>query len=265
MPKAQLKNFKMSYYDNGNSDVPLILIHGFPLDKRMWELQIEKFLWHTRVITPDLRGHGESETGSGPWTIESYADDIIEFTNTMNIEKFSLGGFSMGGYVAMALMKKYPAKVTSLLLLHTKNEADSDEVRTGREDMAKLAENSGAEPIAERLIPRLLTSDSVETRADLVDRVERMITQCSIEGIAGDLRAMASREDSTTTLKNTKIPTLIVSADNDVVIPPSESQKINEIIAGSQLHIINGPSHMSNLEKSDEFNNIVLNFINQQK
>jgi pimeloyl-ACP methyl ester carboxylesterase len=263
MPKAQLKNFKMSYYDNGNSDIPLILIHGFPLDKRMWELQIEKLLWSTRIITPDLRGHGESEIGSRQYSIESYADEIVEFISIMGIKKFSLGGFSMGGYIAMDLVKRYPEKVSSLLLLHTKYESDSDEVKIGREDMAKLAETSGANPIAERLIPRLLTQNSVDNRPDLVDRVHRMITQCSIEGIAGDLRAMAAREDFTNTLKDLNIPTLIVSGKNDVVIPSSESEKMHNLINNSQLHILQETSHLSNLEKSDEFNTIISKFINQ--
>ena len=261
MPTVRANGIDIAYDDQGSGDTPVVLLHGFPLDKSMWEAQVQALCGEFRVITPDLRGHGESQVTPGPYTMELLADDLTGFLDALDIQQVTLGGFSMGGYVAFAFYRKNPERVSCLMLLDTRPQPDSDDAKKGREDMAQLAEREGASPIAERLVPRLLSPDTVANRQDVVDTLSAMITQCPVEGIAGDLRGMALRSDSSDLLPNISAPTLLVVGDQDVITPPAESHSMASIIPNSTLVEVSGAGHLSNLENPDEFNQALADFL----
>lgn len=261
MPKVQVYGIEMAYHVQGRGDIPLVLLHGFPLDKRMWEPQVKGLAQEFRVVTPDLRGHGESQATPGPYTMELLADDVKGFLDALKLQRVILGGFSMGGYVAFAFYRKYAERVQSLLLLDTRPQPDSDDGRRGREEMAQLAEREGAAPIAERLIPRLLTAETVANRRDVVDRVRRMIVECSVQGIAGDLRGLALRRDCMDLLPLMKAPTLIVVGEQDVITPPAESELMASKIPNATLVKIPRAGHLSNLENPEAFTGAIHDFL----
>ena len=261
MPNVKVGDFQMSYYDNGTEETTLLLVHGFPLDKRMWEPQIERLLYDFRVVTPDLRGHGESEGTPGPYTMELLADDLKGFLDAMGIPRVALGGFSMGGYVAFAFYRKYPEMVQSLLLLDTRPQADAEEAKAGREDMAQLAEREGAGPIAERMLPRMLTADTVAGRPDVVDRARRMMTQCPPQAIAGDLRGMALRADASDLLPRIAVPTLVLVGEEDAIAPQAESELMATAIPDATLVKVPRTGHLSNLEDPESFNAAIRDFL----
>ena len=261
MPTVRANGIDIAYDDQGSGDTPVVLLHGFPLDKSMWEAQVQALCGEFRVIAPDLRGHGESQVTPGPYTMELLADDLTGFLDALDIPQVVLGGFSMGGYVAFAFYRKNPDRVSSLMLLDTRPQPDSDDAKKGREDMAQLAEREGAGPIAERLTPRLLSPDTVANRQDVVDTLSAMITRCPVEGIAGDLRGMALRSDSSDLLPNIEAPTLIVVGDQDVITPPAESHSMASIIPNATLVEVSGAGHLSNLENPDEFNRAIADFL----
>ena len=263
MPTVRANDIDIAYSDQGSGDVPIVLLHGFPLDKRMWEQQAQALSGEFRVIAPDLRGHGESQATPGPYTMELLADDLNAFLDALGVGQVVLGGFSMGGYAAFAFYRKYPERVASLMLLDTRPQPDSEEAKGGRETMAQLAESEGAGPIAERLVPRLLCADTVANRQDVVDAVSAMITECPVEGIAGDLRGMALRGDSSDLLPNIGVPTLLVVGDQDVITPPAESQSMASIIPNATLVEVSGAGHISNLENPDEFTRAIHDFLHQ--
>ncbi len=263
MPTVRANDIDIAYSDQGSGDVPIVLLHGFPLDKRMWEPQAEALSGEFRVIAPDLRGHGESQATPGPYTMELLADDLNAFLDALGVGQVVLGGFSMGGYVAFAFYRKHPERVANLLLLDTRPQPDSEEAKGGRETMAQLAESEGAAPIAERLVPRLLCADTVANRQDVVDCVTAMITECSVEGIAGDLRGMALRGDSSDLLPNIGVPTLLVVGDQDVITPPAESQNMASVIPNATLVEVSGAGHISNLENPDAFTGAIHDFLHQ--
>ena len=261
MPTVHANDIDIAYNDQGSGDTPIVLVHGFPLDKRMWEPQIQALSGEFRIITPDLRGHGESQVTPGPYTMDLLADDLKGFLDALNLQQVVLGGFSMGGYVVFSFYRKYPERVNSLMLLDTRPQPDSEDAQKGREDMAQLAEREGASPIAERLIPRLLSPDTVANRQDVVDTVTTMITGCPVEGIAGDLRGMALRGDSSDLLPKINVPTLIIVGDQDAITPPAESHSMAAIIPNTTLVEVSGAGHISNLENPDEFNHAIHDFL----
>ena len=261
MPTVRANDIDIAYTDQGSGDVPIVLLHGFPLDKRMWQQQAEDLSAEHRVIAPDLRGHGESQVTPGPYTMELLADDLNAFLDALGLGQVVLGGFSMGGYVAFAFYRKHPEKVASLLLLDTRPQPDSEDAKGGRETMAQLAESEGSAPIAERLVPRLLCADTVANCQDIVDCVTTMITECPVEGIAGDLRGMALRGDSSDLLPNISVPTLLVVGDQDVITPPAESQSMAAAIPNATLVEVSGAGHLSNLENPDAFTGAIRDFL----
>ena len=129
MPTVRANDIDIAYSDQGSGDVPIVLLHGFPLDKRMWEGQAEALSSEFRVIAPDLRGHGESQVTPGPYTMESLADDLNAFLDALGLGQVTLGGFSMGGYVAFAFYRKHPERVANLMLLDTRPQPDSEEAK----------------------------------------------------------------------------------------------------------------------------------------
>jgi pimeloyl-ACP methyl ester carboxylesterase len=127
--------------------------------------------------------------------------------------------------------------------------------------MAQLAEREGQTPIAQRLLPLLLSDDTLQGRPSVVERVQGMITRCSVPGIAGDLRALASRPDSTLTLERITCPTLLLVGEEDAITPPSDSEMMADLLPDVRLSIIPSAGHLPNMENPDTFNFSFLSFL----
>ena len=261
MPKVTANGVEIAYNDQGSGDTTVVLVHGFPLDKSMFDAQAAALSAGYRVITPDLRGHGESQVTPGPYTMELLAEDLKGLLDALNLDKVALGGFSMGGYVVFSFLRKYADRVSHLLLLDTRPQPDSDEAKEGRERTAQAVESDGASAVA-GLVARLLAENTVTNRQDVVDRVAAMIAACPAEAIAGDLRGMALRGDSTDLLAGISVPTLCVVGDQDVITPPAESQMMASTIPNATLVEIAGAGHLSNLEDPEAFTGAIRDFLN---
>ena len=257
--KARIDDIELGYTDEGRGN-PVVLIHGFPLNRNMWDPQIKALSSDYRVIAPDLRGHGESEGPPGPYLMEVHAYDVRRLLDHLNIDQAVIAGFSMGGYATFAFYRLYPGRVKALILADTRPQADSPEAKQGRMDLAGVARKEGAGAIADRLIPRLLTQSSVETRKDLVDNVRRMITSTPVVGIAGDLMGLAERADSVSTMDTISCPTLVIVGEQDALTPLPDSQLMAQKIKGAKLETIPNAAHLSNMEQPEVFNSAMRSF-----
>src|SRR5437868_8707627 len=123
MPTKTVNGATINYTDKGEGHA-ILLVHGFPLSNRMWMSQIDALSATHRVIAPDLRGFGHSPP-AGPFTMESLADDLHALAQELRLVPFVLAGLSMGGYVSLAYVRKYPDTLRALILLDTKAEADN--------------------------------------------------------------------------------------------------------------------------------------------
>ena len=257
---VRVNGVNLAYLDEGQG-APIILVHGFPLDGTMWDDQVRALSGNHRVIIPDLRGHGASESISGPYSMDMLADDLNGLLEHLNVDEVTVAGFSMGGYVAFAFYRKYKKRVKAMILAGTRSQSDSVSVSDGRESMAQRAEHEGQEGIATALLPRLLTSETLEDRSDIVDRVRGMMTRVSVQGMAGDLRAMAARDDSTETLGQITVPTLVIVGEEDTLTPPSESEMMARELPDASLQIIPSGAHLVNIENPDTYNFQLLAFL----
>lgn len=249
-------------YDDVGAGPPLLLVHGYPFNRSLWTDQVAALSKSHRAITPDLRGFGDSESSSGVATMTRMAEDLVALMDALGIPTATFGGLSMGGYVVLAFCKRFPARVDGLVLADTRSQADTEEAKQVRSEQAHQVLRSGMAGITDAMLPKLLTSETVSKRPDVVKRVRDMMLKTKPEGAAAALMGMAAREDLTDLLPQISVPALVVVGREDPITPVHDSEKMHEKIPGSRLVVIENASHVSNIEQADEFNTALRAFLN---
>ena len=258
--KATINHFSINYRDQGSGE-PVIFLHAFPLNQTMWDEQVAALSHHCRTITLDLRGFGGSDIGEAPATMEQMAADVRGLMSVLDIERATLVGLSMGGYVALAFYREYPEAVRALALADTRASADTHAARERRLQSAEKAEREGASAIADDMTPLLLGQTTQRTRPDIAARVRAMIEGNSPQGISAAQRGMAVRRDSTYILAAIDFPALVIVGAEDQLTPVAEAESLRDGIRGARLHVIEGAGHLSNVERPAEFNAALAAFI----
>ena len=257
---AQVNGITLAFNDQGIG-LPLVFLHAFPLNRTMWAEQEKAFSSQFRVITVDLRGHGESDAPLWHYSLDQAADDVHSLLDHLSIREAVLIGLSMGGYIAFAFYRKYAARVRGLVLADTRAQADTNDGKRARFEMAQIAYKQGPRAIADIMIPKLLSPAMIQTRPMLVQRVRTMIEGNQVSGIAGDLMAMAERPDSQPLLTQISCPTQIIVGELDVPTPPSDAQLMAARIPNARLAVIPGAGHLSNLEQPELFNEAIRSLV----
>lgn len=240
---------KLHYREKGQGE-PLVLLHGFPLDGSMWEEQLDGLADRFRVISPDLRGCGKSEATERT-SMDEMADDVAALFARLGVKQAIVGGFSMGGYVAFALLRRHPGLVRGLILSNTKAEPDTEEGKAGRAKMAQAIRDQGASAAEAAMTPKLLSPGAPE---ELRRRLQRTMLAQRPEGLAACVLAMADRPDATGQLGSIRIPTLVIGSDGDSIIPFAVSEATADAIPGAALRRIEDAGHAANAERPQEWN-----------
>jgi pimeloyl-ACP methyl ester carboxylesterase len=258
--KATINGIEIDYRDE-SAGVPVIFIHAFPLNQRMWDDQFSGLRDRVRAISLDLRGFGNSDAPNGPYSIDEMAADVRGLMTALEIDRAVLVGLSMGGYIALAFFRNHPEAVRGLVLADTRAGADTQEARERRLSSAMKAEREGSRAIGEDMIPLLLGRTTLETRPSVVGKVRSMIEGNSPQGIAAAQRAMAGRRDSMNVLSVIDVPSLIVVGSEDSLTPVAEAERMRGGIRGARLRTIDSAGHLSNLEQPEQFNAALIDFI----
>ena len=259
---ANINGLTLAYSDQG-TDLPIVFLHAFPLNRTMWAQQEEALSARFRIITIDLRGHGESDAPLWHYTLDQSADDVRALLDHLGIRQALFVGLSMGGYILFAFYRKHAVRVKGMILADTRAQADTEEGRGGRFQMAQTVYTKGPSAIADIMIPKLLSPATIQTKPDLVRQVRAMIEGNQISGIAGDLMAMAERQDSIPLLSQITCPTQIIVGELDQATPPSDANLMAEKIPGARLAIIPAAAHLANIEQPEVFNEIVGSFASE--
>lgn len=261
MKSATLPNDLPIAYESTGHGTPLVLVHGFPLDREMWVPQLEGLSAAAHVIAPDLPGFGKSIPGLMS-TIDAAATTIAEFLTAVGItEKVVLGGLSMGGYIAMAFARQFPDRLRGLILADTKAEPDDDAAKAGRAKTMALAEEKGAAAVIEGMLPKVLGAATHEVRPAIVEEVRRIGSRQQPGSIRAALAALRDRPDARPGLTAIAVPTLVIVGDQDAITPPANAETIASAIQGAKLAVIPAAGHLSNLESPAAFNDAVKLFL----
>jgi pimeloyl-ACP methyl ester carboxylesterase len=240
---------------------PVVLLHPFPVNHEFWLPVAESLATRYRVVLPDLRGHGDSDVGEGPATMEKHGADIAAVMDDAQVVRASLVGVSIGGYALFEFWRKYRGRVSALGLCNTKAPDDGPEARATRLQAANEVLERGTEPFFESMIPRVLAKTTRETRPDLVDAALRMMRKMSPEDVAQVQRGMAARSDSVEILKTVNVPTLLVTGDEDPMTGANEAELMRRHIPRSELRIIPKAGHYSPWEQPEEAARILRQFL----
>jgi pimeloyl-ACP methyl ester carboxylesterase len=248
----------MNYVEKGHG-TPLVLMHGFPLDSRVWESQADDLSDRYRVITPDLRGFGHSVSSSA-FTMDSLAEDVHQLLARIGALPCILGGLSMGGYVALAFARRFPNDLLALALVDTRAEADAPAGREARNTMIESVKTGGSKVIADQMFPKMMGEQTVKHRQDIAHRLRHIMESQSPTTIAHALAALRDREDHMGNLASIAVPTLILVGKEDAITPPSMSEAMSKLLPHPQLVVLPNSGHMSPMEQPDEVTRAIRRF-----
>jgi len=261
MPTVTVNNVSLSYEDAGRG-VPLLFVHGFPLDHAMWQEQIAALSGQFRVIAPDLRGFGRSGVTAGVVTMEQMADDLAALLEAVAIrEPIVLCGLSMGGYVALEFWRKCAGRLKAFILCDTRAAADTPEGAANRLAIADRVLREGPRPLVDSMLPKLFSPRTRGDRPQVVEQMERVMMAAAPQGIAAAARGMAERRDFTAELKNVRCPTLAVVGADDALSPPAEMQGLAAAIPAAQFCVVPAAGHLAPYEQPAAFNAAIASFI----
>ncbi len=260
MPQRTLSGITLNYQEQGTG-TPLVLLHGFPLDARIWREQIASLSDHFRVIAPDLRGFGQSRSNE-PFTMASLADDVRALLAELDALPCVLGGLSMGGYVALAYAKKYPADLLGLALIDTKAEGDTPEGKEAREKMIELVRAQGTTAVASQMMPKMLAPDADKSRPRVKRELDQIMNDQTALTIEHALAAMRNRPDLASYLPSIATPTLVLVGEHDAITPPAGAEAMGKAIPNSTYVLVRGAGHMSPMEQPQQVADALREFVN---
>jgi 3-oxoadipate enol-lactonase len=252
---------RLAYSDRGqNHDTALLLIHGFPLDRRLWDGQLAGLSSTVRVIAPDLRGHGRSDVPPGPYSMDLHADDMAMLLDHLNIERAIVAGLSMGGYIAFAFWRRHAARVQALILADTRAEPDSAQARANRDTNMTRVREAGAAVFAREMLPKVLAPANLGNPA-ITERALRIMASQPVAGTVAALAALRDRPDSRPTLPTINVPALVLAGKEDTLTPPADGQAMAAAIPGGRMAVVPRAGHLSPLENAREVNRLIRAFI----
>ena len=242
---------------------PLVLIHAFPLSRKMWHATAAILKNKFCVILPDLPGFGNSTRQTHP-SVPDMAAEMIPLLDHLKIkEPVILAGLSLGGYVAFECVRQFPKRIRALGLFATRATPDSPEARENRFRSIEALEKFGMEPYAKKIVKSQLGKTTQEKHPEILKEAVSIMTANSREGAVDALKAMAGRRDSSNFLDSIRVPTLVMAGEEDALIPLAEMKNMHLKIPGSEFHAVPQSGHLINLEQPEVFHQIFQNFLNQ--
>lgn len=249
------------------SGLPLVLLHAFPLDHRMWDAQ-EPLAESVRLIVPDQRGFGGSAATRPIASIAGMADDVVAVLDALHVrEPAVICGVSMGGYVAQHVAARHPTRVRALILCDTKFDADTPEAREGRAALAAKVGRLGTSILADAMLGKLLSQSAAARAAPrrqmIEEHLRQLISAQQPETVQAALAAMGNRPDMTDLMRRLPIPTLLVVGAEDSFTPPDTMQRMEAIMPHARLLIVPHAGHLTPLEAPEIFHAAVLEFLRE--
>lgn len=240
--------------------VPLVLLHGFPLDRTVNREVARQVAGVRRVLNVDLPGFGESPA-VGAFSIPDLARHVRHFLMRKGALPCVLGGLSMGGYVALAYHRLFRADLRGLVLIDTKAEADTPEAKANRDRMIDIANREGSAAIARLMLPRMMAPAHSTPGHPLVQRLMEVMSACPAETVAVALAAMRDRDDYLQDLLTTDLPVLVVTGEHDVITPPSLGEQTAARCRRGRFARIDGAGHMAPLERPEAVAGAIRSFL----
>ena len=264
MQRIHVEDTELSVQQEGQGP-PLLFVHGFPFDHRMWESQVAEFREDYHVIAPDLRGFGASGLGRETISMARLADDLAVMLDSLQVERpVVFCGLSMGGYIGWQFWDRHPDRVERFVLCDTRAAADSAEAAKGRRQAAARVKQEGGESLVEGMLPKLFANSTFKTKPELVQTIRRLMDTTDPRTIAAALIAMAQRPDMEPRLHEIAVPTLLLGGQEDVITPVDEMRRVAEAMPAAEFLAISAAGHMAPVEQPVAVNRAIRRFLTGQ-
>jgi len=251
------------YFNPIEHQAAVVLLHAFPLNSRMWELQFEKLRENNiPYLALDYPGFGKSAPWAKEPSMDDFAEEVYHTIDRLNLQRVVVVGLSMGGYVALSLYRKHPEMFRGLVLANTRATADSEE---GRQRRFKLVDEIRNDPSMKGLIQmhleKFFTDETRANKPELLTLAESLMKEATPQGVIHVLQAMANRQDSTDLLMKMTFPVLVIAGEKDSLTSVEDAQAMIDKLQKGELSIISSAAHISNLEKPREFNKSLVRYL----
>lgn len=261
--RVRIKDISISYLANEvvSPKATLLFIHGFPFNKNVWVSQFNDLHDDVNLIAVDVRGHGATTSGHGFFNMDVFADDLIVFIEKLELTNTVICGCSMGGYIALRAYEKKPSLFAGLILSDTHSFADDNDAKYNRFATIQAVLSYGKRVFSIGFASKVLSQTTVNEKPEVVEQVKSAIRRNGERDICATLMALASRTDTTSSLKEIKVPVLIIRGEEDQLV---SMEKINHMV--QEIHDvkyveITGCGHLPNLENPNRFNGELKNFL----
>jgi 3-oxoadipate enol-lactonase len=253
--KITVNNLAVCYADEGPDNAPVIIfIHGFPFNKTMWNSQAETLKDKYRVLAYDIRGHGDSDEGTEDFTIDLFVSDLIGLMDALKLDTALLCGLSMGGYIALHAIEKFPGRFYALVLSDTQCTADSPEAKEKRMKSIEAIKENGVANYADQNIKNFFAPGSLTEMEEEIAAVKAMILKTSPQSLIKTLAALSVRNESCSKLPEIEVPVLILVGKEDKITPPEVSLFMHKKIRKSTMYVLDHSGHLPNIENPTAFN-----------
>lgn len=259
MNKIKINRIAVQSYGDAKKP-PLIFIHAFPFNSRMWESQVHFFKDRFRIITYDVRSAGESIVDDYQFTMETLADDFNEIITHLELNDINAVGLSMGGYILLRAYQKNPSFFKTLTFADTRAENDDNTALLQRCLNIKKIKEGKREEFENAFISNLLSKKNLES-SSITAYLRRIISEQTDASIIALLIAIATRINSIPALSTINIPTQLIFGEEDRLTPLNCATTMKEKIRNSELAIIRGAGHLSNIENQQDFNATLKKFL----
>jgi 3-oxoadipate enol-lactonase len=257
MASLELRDVQINHTIEGNTNDPvLVLSNSLGTNRSLWNLQTPAFVEHFRVLRYDARGHGESSTPEGPYSIEEMGSDVLGLLDHLQIAQASFCGISIGGLVGQWLALNAPERLHRLVLCNTSAKIGSAEAWNTR---IAVVNQDGLESVIKGTLERWFTPDFTLQHPEVVEHAKIMLQAMKVKGYAASCAAVRDA-DFRAAIPRIEIPSLVIAGIHDPVIDISEGVSLAQQIPGSSYLAIPA-AHLSNLEAVEQFNAAVLTFL----
>lgn len=263
MPAQPVSIGTMHYTDTGKG-TPVFLLHGYPLDGRVWGDVGAILASGARVIVPDLPGFGSSKR-NGPFTMESLAQAVFDLADGLKIDRLVVAGLSMGGYIVQSMVRVAPRRLAGISFVDTRANADDEAGKAARNKMIALLDEQGTPGVVESMLPKMLHPDAYKLDPALVERLRELMSAQDAATLKEACIAMRDRSAFFDALPTLSCPLQVIVGDRDAIAPVDVARQMVELAPGARLDVIDGAGHMSPLEKPAEVAESLETFVRSLK
>ena len=254
----------LKIYTRGNkNNQAIVFIHGFPYDHTMWDYQVDELKDDYYCVTYDIRGLGESYIGDGQYTMEAFAWDLFSVIDGLHINNPIICALSMGGYITLRAVEKEQERFAGLILCDTKSEADNNDGKIARSSAIDKINVEGVESFVNDFVPNCFHPKTPERLNEMYEKISANTKSQNSVGVKGALLAMLSRRDTTKSLKDIKIPTLLLVGKKDALTPPNIMENMAKGIKKSKFYVVPKSGHMAPLENPEFVNEKIKKFLSK--